>query len=181
MKRVLFVAILLVVAMSVSFSQMAYKKGDQNVSAMIGLGGVGGLYGSSTLPALSVSYDYGYNENISFGGIAGYAGSSEDFFYGKIKYSYIIIAARGAYHLDLLHNPNVDTYGGIMLGYNIVSASTEWNSGYSGFGYNFAASSSYMIFGGYVGGRYYFSPNLAVQAELGYGLGIFNIGVSYKL
>jgi len=180
MKRILAVAVLLVVALSVSFSQMSYKKGDQNVSAMIGLGGVGGLYGTSTIPAISVSYDYGYNENITFGGIAGYAGSSEDFYWAEYKYSYIIIAARGAYHLDLLHNSNLDTYGGIMLGYNIVSSSVSNKAGYAGT-YNATASSSYMLFGGFIGGRYYFTPNLAAQAELGYGLGILNLGISYKL
>ena len=41
-------------------------------------------------------------------------------------------------------------------------------------------SASYLEFGGFVGGRYYFSPNLAAQAELGYGLGILNIGIAYK-
>ena len=36
------------------------------------------------------------------------------------SYAYFVLGARAAYHLKL-ESPKIDPYGGIMLGYNIVS------------------------------------------------------------
>jgi hypothetical protein len=184
MKRILLISILLVITVGLSFSQMAYKKGDQVINLGIGLGGFAGAYGGSSGIGITGGYEYGVTENISLGGVVGYSSSSETVFgdYGW-KYTYIVIGARGAYHADLFHNPNIDTYGGIMLGYNIVSASSTGTlPTYYGYGYpSYSASASYLEYGIFVGGRYYFNPHWAVQAELGYGLGILNIGIAYKL
>jgi hypothetical protein len=188
MKRILLISVLLVLALSISFGQIAYKKGDQVGSAMIGLGSFVYASGaSSSLPPLSLAYDYGYNENISFGGLISYTSASETYdtytytggytyvpVTAKWTWSYIIIGARAAYHYDLLHNSNIDTYGGVMLGYEIASTSSDNTS------YPVSSSGSTMLFSGYVGGRYYFSPNLAAQAEIGFGLALLNIGVAYK-
>jgi hypothetical protein len=189
MKRILLISLLLILALSISFGQIAYKKGDQVGSVMIGLGSF--IYASgasSSMPPISVAYDYGYNENISLGGLISYTGASETYqtysYNGGFNYvpvtakwswSYIIIGARGAYHYDLLHNDKIDTYGGLMLGYEIVSESTDNTA------YPVSGSSSALLFSGYVGARYYFTPNLAAQAELGFGLALLNIGVAYKL
>lgn len=180
MKRILLLSVLVILIASVSFGQMAYKKGNQVVNLGIGLGGFAGAYGTGGI-AITGGYEYGVTENISLGGVLGYSSSSENFLDGTWKYTYFLIAARGSYHIDLFHNPNIDTYGGILLGYNIVSSSVTWNAGYSNiFGNVFTASSSYLEYGIFIGGRYYFDPHWAVQAELGYGLGILNIGIAYK-
>jgi hypothetical protein len=174
MKRILLISMLLVIAVSLSFSQMAYNKGDQVVNLGIGLGGFAGAYGSGGI-AITGGYENAINENISLGGVLGYSSSSYDYGWGDSwKFTYILIAARGAYHVDLLHNPKIDTYGGILLGYNIVSFSGPNVTYYS-------PGTSYLEFGLFAGGRYYFDPHWAVQAELGYGLGILNIGIAYKL
>ena len=180
MKRILLISLLLVIAVSLSFSQMAYKMGDQVVNLGIGLGGFAGSYGSGSV-AITGGYEYGVTENISLGGVLGYS-SSTDTYWGDYgwKYTYILIGARGAYHADLFHNPKIDTYGGLLVGYNIVSNSVTGTAPYYGY-IGSSASASYLEFGLFVGGRYYFDPHWAVQAELGYGLGIFNIGVAYKL
>ena len=179
MKKLYLLVLALFVLSSATIAQIAYKKGDNNISGMLGLGGYGGLYGTSTLPAIAGSYEMGYNENISFGGLVGITGSEFPIFGNwKYKYTYILIGARGAYHYDLLHNDKIDTYGGAMLGYNIVSFSEE-NTPLSAF--PTSASGSYMTFGGFVGGRYYFTPNLAAQVELGFGIGLLTIGISYKM
>jgi hypothetical protein len=175
MKRILLLSVLVIFIASMSFGQMAYKKGDQVVNIGLGLGGFAGAYGSGGI-AITGGYEYGIHENVSLGGVIGYSSSSEDFYGYGYKYTYILIAARGAYHVDLLHNPKFDTYGGILLGYNIVSNSTTGL--YYGYG---SASASYLEIGLFAGGRYYFDPHWAVQAELGYGLGILNIGIAYKL
>jgi hypothetical protein len=167
MKRILLISVLLVLALSISFGQMAYKKGDQVASIGIGLGGIAGGYGTGGLP-ITLGYENGINENISVGGVFSYASSSDL----GLTFTNIVIGARGAYHLDLLHKDNIDTYGGLMLAYNILSVNVPT-------GYPFTYP-SYMFFGFFAGGRYYFNPNLAVQAELGYGLGFLNVGIAYK-
>jgi len=183
MKRMLLISTLLIIAVSLSFSQMAYKKGDQVISLGIGLGGFAGAYGGTSGIAFSGGYENAVHENVSIGGLVGYSSSSDEYnYYGGSygwKYTYILIGVRGAYHIDLIKDPKIDTYGGIILGYNIVSA-TETGSRISGYG-SYSASASYMLFGAFIGGRYYFSPKLAAQVELGYGVGILNVGIAYKL
>jgi hypothetical protein len=174
------IVLLLFMGSTLSFGQNAYKKGDRVVTAGIGLGGVGGVYGSTTLPAINVGYEVGFEDKISLGGLAGIAGTSDDLGGGwKFNYTYIIIGARGAYHF-LENNEKMDAYAGIMLGYNIVSASVTKPSGYSGPDL-WSASGSYLEWGGFIGGRYYFTPQIAGFAELGYGIGLLNLGITYKL
>ncbi len=59
-----------------------------------------------------------------------------------------------------------------MLGYDIVSVSDD----FSGSG----ISSSGLIVPVYVGARYYVTDKLGIMAELGYGVSVLNVGVSYK-
>lgn len=178
MRAIALVVVLVLLATGLAFGQNAYQKGNNLIHAGIGFG-LAGAYGSSTVPPITVGYEYGFEEKISLGGVLGYAGSKETWGFGEWTYSYIVIGARGGYHF-LENNPNLDAYAGLMLGYNIVSSSASTvNTGFGSF--SASASGSYMIFGIYGGVRYYFNPNLAVQGELGYGLGFFNIGVAYKL
>ena len=169
--------VLVLVATGVAFGQNAYMKGNNLVHAGIGFG-LAGLYGSSSLPPITAGFEYGFEDKISLGGMVGYAGSKETFFGGEWKYTYIIIGARGAYHF-LENNDKLDAYGGVMLGYNIVSTSAS--SSVSGFGFTASASGSYMIFGLFGGARYYFSPKFGVYGEVGYGVGFLNVGVEFKL
>ncbi len=158
--------------------KIAFDKSDKIFQVGVGMG-YGGIYGDSILPPISGTFDMGYNKNISIGGFVAYS-SSEDIFstggdeYGW-EYSYIGFGGRGAYHYGLFDSKNIDTYAGLTLGYNVVSISTI-GSGYSG-----SASGSYMLFGGFLGLRYFFQPNLAVYTELGYGgLGNATVGLSFK-
>jgi hypothetical protein len=197
MKKILGIVLASCISTAIAFSEATpYRVGDQNVSGGIGFG-LAGQYGTASLPPLCVSYETALQAlegKLSVGGLVGIAGSSQDYTYSypnligtfpnysyetvtntwKYKYTYIIIGARGAYHLPLVEK--VDTYGGLMLGYNIVSSSVE-GAAYG----NASASASYMAFGAFVGGRYYFNPRWGVYAELGYGIGFLNIGATYKL
>jgi hypothetical protein len=180
---VVFIALLLV--SSVAFSQPnAYTTKDMNLSAGVGIG-MYGIYGSSSTPPIFVAFDAAVpsiSPKVSLGGIVAYSGSSDDFGYGKWSYTYIVIAARGDYHF-LENNQKIDAYGGLGLGYTIVSSSVTWNNAtYQNlFGGYYSASASYFFYDFHVGGRYYFSPKFGVMAELGYGVGFLRLGVTYKL
>jgi hypothetical protein len=185
MKRILAIAVFVVLVAALmnptAYAQNAFNKKDMVLSAGVGLG-LYGLYGSSTLPPIFVAFETGVADKITAGGIVAYAGSSDDFGYGKWKYSYIVISARGSYHF-LENNKNIDAYAGAGLGYDIVSSSVEWKTSadeqrYGGF---YSASASYFFFDVHVGARYYFSPKFAAMGEVGYGVGFLRLGVSYKL
>ncbi len=101
--------------------------------------------------------------------------NTEDY---KWTYTYLVLGARAAYHLKI-KSPKIDPYGGIMLGYNIVSFKepSDWSSTYG----SYSGGDSYLMYGFYGGARYFFNPRMAVYAELGYGFGVLNLGISYKL
>lgn len=187
MKKYFVVAVaLMMLCHAASAEKMYYKKGQNLVQAGIGIGGIGGFYGNSSLPVLSVGVDLGIHEFISVGGLVGYSTSRFEypyFFVGQngtysYKYSYITIAARGSYHppLDV---KNTDLYGGLDLGYTIVSANVDGQTP-AGFGI-VGASGSYLFFGVHVGARYFFSPRFAAYGELGYGFGILNLGINFRI
>jgi hypothetical protein len=148
-------------------------KGQMDLNVGVGLGTTLGLGGG--LP-ISAALDYGINDNISVGGYVGFVSQSEDVGFLTTKQTNIIIGARGAYHLDLIDN--VDTYGGLLLGYNIVSAEVTSNNPI--FPAGVAAGGSAVAFSGFIGGRYHFTDNIGAFAELGYGIAYLQLGLTYK-
>jgi len=158
--------------------EIAFDKSDKVFQLGVGMG-YGGLYGSSTLPAISGTFEMGYNDNISLGGFAAYASSEDTWEYYDdneygFEYNYIGLGVRGAYHYGLFDSKKIDTYAGMALGYNLVSVSTV------GFD-DASAEGSFLLYGGFMGLRYFFKPNFGVYTELGYGgLGNATVGLSLK-
>lgn len=187
MKTLVIVFVALIMLFSdVQAAKTPYAKGQTVGQLGIGVGGLGGFYGSSSLPVLSLGLDFGIEKNISVGGRVGYTASTVEnpfFFQGanrlyRWKYTYFTIAGRGSYHYPI-DNENIDLYGGMDLGYNIVSSKYEGDA----ITRTVVASSSgsYLFWGIHLGGRYYFAKTFAAFAQLGYGFGILNVGISMKL
>ncbi len=187
MKTIFSVSVALLMLCNVaSAEKMLYKKGQNVAQVGIGIGGIGGFYGSSSLPVISAGVDFGIHEFISVGGLIGYSTSKLEYPFNFVgtngtysyKYSYITIAGRGSYHIPV-DVKNTDLYAGLDLGYTIVSSKVDGNTP-AGFTFT-AASGSYFFFGVHAGARYYFSPNFAAYGELGYGFGILNIGIAFRI
>ena len=184
MKRKLLVLLFLAVIMVSLHAEYptAFQPGEKIVQAGLGFGMMG-VYGDVVIPPISVSIDIakefeGYP--ISYGAIIGLAKSEYGWSYwegDKWTYTYFLLGARAAYHLKL-ESPKIDPYGGIMLGYNIVSYQEP--EGWDPY-YDYSGGNSYLMYGFYGGARYFFNPKMAVYAELGYGFGYLNLGISYKL
>ena len=185
MKRILLIACVLV-AFSALLKAQEFEVNDRVITPGIGFGSV--LYtgnGFNTfLPPVSISYEQGLRSDvgpgiIGIGGYAGMAGSKTETVFNGDKYGYrytsLILGARGFYHMDLVEE--LDTYGGLMLGYNIVMAN-EYGNWPIAATTNVGSGFSYSLF---VGARYYFQKNLGVMAELGYGISYLTVGISYKL
>ena len=172
MKKAIILLSAVLLYSSVSFAQ-AYKKGNNLVNIGIGVGtpffGTG--YKASLPVNPTVTYERGVSDEISVGGTVSYASSKYEYHDGSYFYSSKLsatfIGARGSYHFDL-NNDNYDVYAGAGLGYVIVS----------GDGFSVGSGVGYTAF---AGGKYYFSNNTAVYAELGYAsLALLNIGVALK-
>ncbi|MEJ2904269.1 outer membrane beta-barrel protein [Pedobacter panaciterrae] len=167
--RKLTLAIALTVLGASSASAQTYKKGDKLVNAGLGIGGGFGI-------PIGVSYEHGFTDRISGGGYLGYAGKNESFGdSGKWKYTYVLAAARVSYHFRI-KDEKFDPYLGAILGYNI--ASVKWQGEEAA---PASASAGEVIFGGHLGARYWLAEKIGIFGELGYGVGLLNLGVAFKL
>ena len=176
-KKVFLAALALIGSVSLANAQEVFHKGTTAINAGICLGS---YYSGITIPPLSVSLDYGVADNlingnngsISVGGFAGYTASSHTYGTYKSTFSYIALGGRGAFHYQFA--PKLDTYAGLMVSYDIASASsnnvdTSWVA---------TSGINWTLF---LGGRYFFTEKIGAFAELGYGFYNLNLGVTFKL
>ena len=161
----------------------SFSRGDKVLNLGVGFGSTLyiGSYYKMQVPPVSASFEYGIVDGIfekasvGVGGYLGFASYKWEYSAWGWKYSNIIIAGRGTFHYPFVEK--LDTYVGLLLGYDIVS-SKEFGTPV---GYDYSATSSGLAYSGFVGARYYFTEKFGVMAELGYGITYLNIGVAFKL
>ena len=156
-------------------------KGDQLAGATLGFGGYysGNYYRDvSRTPFIAFYYEncvvenlFDSNSSLGLGGMLGHTSVSKSNPSGY-KASSFILGFRGILHYAFVSK--LDTYGGLMLGYNIVS--WKWEDKNSALMANSASGFDFSLF---VGARYYFTDKFAAFAELGIAVPI-NLGVSLK-
>lgn len=182
MKRILPIVLFACFTLSLAAQESTFNKGDKVLNLGVGLGSTlytGGFY-TSAVPPLSASYEVGIVDNIidkgviGIGGYLGFASAKYDYLGEGWRYTNIIIGPRGTFHYPFLDK--LDTYTGLLIGYDIVS--TKWTGTGVAFG---TTSGSHLIASWFIGGRYYFSDKFAVMLELGYGVSVLNIGVALKM
>lgn len=178
MKKAIF--ILLAICVTIAAHAQSFQNGTTVANVGIGLGtALGGL--GTARPAISASLDKGIWDVggpgvISLGGYVGNVGYKYTNTGYTAKWNYIVVGARGAYHYNgFAEVPKLDVYGGVMLGYNIVSYSVEGND--AGLNNNYGSG---LGFSGFLGGRWFFSESVGAYAELGYGVSVLNAGVTFK-
>lgn len=178
---------LLVVALSLTqlkAQESTFSQGDKVINLGFGLGSTlyTGSFYKMGVPPLSASLEVGVKDgildkgSIGVGGYLAYSSYKWEYLGWGWKYSNFIIGARGNFHYPLLDN--LDTYTGLLLGFNIAS-SKEFGNSVPGYDYN--ASTGGVVGAWFVGARYYFGDNFAVMAELGYGITYLNLGIALKL
>lgn len=96
MKKISFILILVFGFASFTFAQ--YEKGQKDLNIGVGFGS-GFIAGKASIPPISLSFDVGINDQISIGGYFGYTSSKLDAVFYSWNYTYMIVGARGAYHL----------------------------------------------------------------------------------
>ncbi|NGM63175.1 hypothetical protein G5B30_14795 [Sphingobacterium sp. SGG-5] len=174
------IIILFTVFIAVATYAQPFQQGTTAANIGIGLGTALGGLGKSR-PAISASLDHGMWEVggpgvISLGGYVGNTGYKYTAPSYTAKWNYIVVGARGAYHYNGFTDvPNLDVYGGVMMGYNIVSYTVDGSD--MGMGNNYGSG---LGFSGFLGGRWFFSENVGAYAELGYGVSVLNVGATFK-
>jgi hypothetical protein len=160
-------------------------KGDKILNLGLGLGSrlYSGSYYTGTVPPVSASLEFVTKDDLfdgkgalGFGGYIGYSAYKWEYNNWGWKYTNTIIGPRGTLHYNFIDK--LDTYTGLLLGYNIVTSKEFGNSIP---GYDYSSSSSGIIWSWYAGGRYYFTDKLAGMLELGYGISYLNIGIAFKI
>jgi hypothetical protein len=148
MKRLIILSLMSFLMVAAN-GQEIFRKGTNIVNLGIGLG--------SGIP-IEASYERSLVEGLinDENGAIGFGG-----YFGWHLQSNVVIGARGAFHNQFVEN--LDTYAGLMLGYNIDSA--------------LVGSASFSAF---LGARYYFTPKIGAYAEVGYGIAYMCAGVSLK-
>lgn len=184
-KLFIILAVTLLAQKSFAEQDTTFVLGDRVFNFSIGLGSAlySGNYYKQTIPPLAISYEKAKEEDFLIEdltlGLGGY------FSYGQYKWNYsddwgyrynhVIIGARAVLHYPLVEK--LDLYTGLFVGAKIILAK-EYGS-YSG-NYNYTRSRSGVAYDWFIGGRYYFKENMALLAELGFGITYFNIGIAIK-
>lgn len=165
MKKLSLIVALLMMSL-VAFAQVpqSYKQGQTSFTAGMGL--------ASTLGGtpLFLAAEYGWDAQYGIG--ASY--TRQTYKSGWWDYTWNYVGLGVVYHYDFLKMANVDSYGRAGIGFIFGSATGGFAGltapSVSGFGYDAAA-----------GLTYYFTSNLGANAEVGYGISLLKVGVTYKL
>lgn len=192
MKRKLFTSVLLVALFIAAGMQQSkaqtFDVGDKVINAGIGLGATyySGTYYTAGFPPIIISGEYGFKDDIGPGviGLGAYLGfDSYKWEYSYLTYDYgwkyttVIIGARGTYHMEFIDD--LDTYGGLLLGFQIVNDKPIGNYPV-GIGYLEPDAAGAFVYSFFAGARYYFSDNFGVFGELGYGIAWLSLGAALK-
>jgi hypothetical protein len=188
MKKVILTVLVTFIAATLLQAQDVFLKGDKAVNLGVGLGSyIGGTGYKTTVPPVSISAEWGIKDGLLNGkssiGLGGYLAYTSNKWETAIPlvgtygydYTYFIIGARGLFHYQFIDK--LDTYAGLMLGYNVASSKyfgEELSVPVS------AASAGGFTYSTFVGAKYYFTPKLAAFAELGYGIAAIELGLSLK-
>jgi hypothetical protein len=189
MKRNLF-TIALIFIFATSLNAQEFEEGDKVLNLGIGFGSATftGSFYNPVIPPLSASFEVGIKDglldfddaSLGVGGFVGFSRYKWEWNSFGLAYGYnytnFVIGARGVIHYPFIEK--LDTYGGILVGYRIVSSS---DFGDPVTGTNYSTVSNNLVGSFFIGGRYYFTDNLAAMLELGYGVSTLNFGIALKL
>lgn len=189
MKKFLLISALLLSSLF-SFAQTAgaFASGDRMFSVGIGLGETysyghkNGYNSSVKLPVIQLAYEQqAFVENLSIGGILAYTQSTyknDNWNYHTKKNTNSIFAVKVAYHFNELIGTidELDIYGGGIAGFE------RWSQTETSHIDNEISTVTVLPrFGLLVGARYYFTPNVAAYAEVGYSITWATVGMTFKL
>ena len=186
MKKIILLATIFFSSITISNAQQL-SEGNSMINLGVGLSSyfTSGTGYSVTLPPVEGSYEYMITENISIGGFVGAYGSKYETNFDlatnfSSKFSYIHGGALGNYHF--VNDDKFNAYVGARLGYvNVSTSSGSSDNEIDNILNDLDFTASGLLYGIQLGGRYFISDKIAINAELGYGISVLKIGVTFKL
>jgi hypothetical protein len=183
MKKISILLFLTLYALvQIAAQESTFKKQDKVLNFGLGFGST--LYTGPSyivgIPPISACIEFEVKDgildkgSIGIGGYLDYSSHKLDLTGWDLRYTNIVLGARGAFHYPIIDN--LDIYTGIFLGYNFANKKE-----YGAVVPNIYYKSSGVVDAFFMGGRYYFSNKFAVMGELGYGITYLNLGVALKL
>ena len=170
---------------------LAYEKGDKIIQVGLGLGRAIGGYNLAYRGlggSLNAAFEVGIHEYFSvgaYGAVGRYSYNIGRIVIGdnrEYTLTAVAVGARGSFHyLSLLNEAfdanideeKIDLYVSLLLGLEFFSDVSGDIPGYN---------ATVFDGGAVLGGRYKFSPRLAVFSELGYAsLSVWTLGISFHL
>ncbi len=158
-------------------------------------GAYGGSYSANRSPAFSLSYEQSLKKRIGPGyiGVGAYAGfqtaryrynyyndNNGNYYYYEHKYNYTMIAARGAYHWDVLNSKKAEVYAGAVIGVRIQTYTYTSNDPDPKYYNRLNEGAAYPAYSLFAGARWYFAGHVALFGEVGYGISYLTGGISFK-
>ncbi len=180
---------------SINLSAQTPSNGKFNISAGIGL--VPTFVGDATnlnVPPLSlrIGYQVAPSINLSaFGGFSSYTLASpyliSDGKAATLSNKQYLAGVRGEVRKDF--SGKFDIYGGGMLGYTHASTrefdpatnETVVRPPKTPSPYNPNGPDNGLLYAGFIGSTYYLHPGIGAFAELGYGVSLFNVGLTVRM
>lgn len=189
MKRLIITLCVISLSLPETMKAQMFEKGTHIISPGFGMGGIYPVFTSvnSRSPLFGLSYEHSPFENagpgtIGIGGFIGYKAFKrnneigDNRFYEKLHY--VIIGAKGAYHYNPFRDvENLDLYAGLMLSLNIPDYANNYSENYK---YLENKYRPYLAGTIYAGARYFFTENIGVFVEAGFGTSFLNLGVNFK-
>lgn len=188
MKKFVILTAAFVFSLSSLSAQTIFKTGDVELATGIGLFSTFAKDESTTIvPPVSARLGIRLAPNFSLGAYVAYS-SSEAHQVGlpgdairDVSNESYLFGLRAAAHT--IRMDNWDIYGGAMLGYNVPKIDntiTKEKSEIEGPTFSRPAENTFT-YSAFVGATYYPVRNIGLFAEVGYGISIFNMGLSVKL
>jgi len=146
-----------------------------------------GVYGANV--GLILGGEYGLKEgflsipnfptSLGIGGSIGYSSFSKNYPPdGPWSFTNFLITATGYYHVQLVKNQPIDTYALFNVGINITT--DKYDGSFSNVRDRTSGEGG-LKFGTGVGARYYFTKKLSAVGEIGFGMGVFRLGLDFKI
>lgn len=188
MKKIILLFPFLILGVSSILAQ-SFQKGDRILS--VGVGGTNMVHFNpgkkmsandfnSTTGLLSLQMEWGIHQYVGLGFSTGIGGGSNRLGFWGTNYGEVNlpIGMMSNFHFYQLisdktgkniHADKLDVYGGISVGSGIA------------FFPNSSTVTPLLYGGAHVGARYFFTPKMGANLELGYGRVFASVGLSFKL
>jgi len=195
MKKIFTALVITLIAISfttLNAQNQAFKKGNLNLS--LGYGIIPTFInegGNVNMPPISARLGYAVTNNFNLAGYVGYSATTSkpeiisDGILSETRNDLVILGLRGEFHTN--RDEKFDFYGGFMFGYNIpMVEETSSNDGSKIIRnpdepFKYPEAENNFIYSGFVGASYFFKPKMAAYAEVGYGISLVNLGLTFKL